>query len=70
LFYLYAKIRKKTKVRAEERKKVVNKGFRGKRTARMKPSETAKKPNETGVALPNRYSFQNGEGDFRRLPTR
>ena len=36
----------------------------------MKPSETAKKPNETGVTLLSRYSFQNGDGDFRRLPTR
>lgn len=55
---------------ADERKKVVNKGFRGKRTARTKPSETAKKPNETGVTLLSRYSFQNGGGNFERLPTR
>jgi len=55
---------------ADERKKVVNKGFRRKRTARTKPSETAKKTNGTGVALLSRYSFQNGGGVFGRLPKR
>lgn len=56
--------------KADERKKVVNKGFRGKRTARTKPSKTAKKPTETGVTLLSRYSFQNGDGGSGRLPTR
>ena len=55
---------------ADERRKVVNKGFRGKRIAKTKPGETAKKPNETGVTLLSRYSFQNGGGDFGRLSKR
>ena len=50
---------------ADERKKVVNKVFSEEWAAGAKPSETVKKPTETGVALLSRYSVQNGKGGFR-----
>lgn len=57
-------------MRADERKKVVNKVFRRNYTEQAKPSETLEKPTEAGIALPDCYSVPNGKGGFGRISKR
>jgi len=55
------------RVRADECKKLVNKGFSGKWTARAKPSKAIEKPTETGVTLLSRYYVLNSKDGLGRI---
>lgn len=49
-------------MRADERKKVENKGYRRNDIEQAKPSETLEEPAEIRVSLLFRYSVPNGKG--------